>query len=108
MASGGIACVDDVPTVAHSAEHQRFLMKWYRAIGLAPFVVVLIIVLNFFPDSNSALLEVVLFASLIWPLAVVTYTLYLSVTVRCPVCKNRFGLADNCRSCNLPRHCNSL
>jgi len=102
-----IGCVDDVPAVARLAARQRFLMTWYHALGLAPFPVVLFIVLGFFPNSNSPILTSLVFASLLWPIAVVIYTVYLWLAVRCPICKNRFGLADNCRSCNLPRHCNS-
>jgi hypothetical protein len=104
---GAITCVDDVPAVARLAARQRFLMRSYQAVGLALFAVVLVIVLGFFPNSNNPILDVLMGASLIWILAVVIYTVYLSFAVRCPVCKNRFGIADNCRSCNLPRHCNS-
>ena len=102
-----IACVDDVPAVARLAARQRFLMKWYKPVGLAPFVVALIIALGFFPNSNSPILVDLVFGSLIWTLAVVVYTVYLWLGLRCPVCKNRFGLGENCRSCNLPRHSNS-
>ena len=107
VASGTITCLDDVPALARVAARQRFLMKWYQPVGLAPFVVVLVISLGFFPDSNSPILVFLVVASLVWTLAVVVYTVYLWVTLRCPVCKNRFGMADNCRSCKLPRHSNS-
>ncbi len=99
-----IACVDDVPALARLAARQRFFMRWYQALGLAPFAVVLIIVLGVFPNSSSPILEVLIFAALVWPLAVVIYTVYLWMTLRCPACHNRFGMGDNCRSCKLPRH----
>jgi hypothetical protein len=107
VVESAITCVDDVPALARVAARQRFLMRSYQAVGLAPFAVALVIVFGFFPNSNNPILDVLVGASLIWTLAVVTYTVYLSFAVRCPVCKNRFGIADNCRSCNLPRHCNS-
>jgi hypothetical protein len=105
--SATITCLDEVPALAQLAARQRFLMKGYQPVGLAPFVVVLVISLGFFPDSNSSILAFLFVASLVWTLAVVVYTVYLWVSLRCPVCKNRFGMADNCRSCKLPRHSNS-
>jgi hypothetical protein len=107
VAGRAITCVDDVPAAARLAARQRFFMRWYQAVGLAPLAVVVFVVFGFFPDSNSPILEAVVSAAVIWPLAVVIYTVYLWLALRCPVCKNRFGLADNCRSCNLPRHGNS-
>src|ERR1700722_5131810 len=45
-----------------------------------------------------------LMASLIWTLAVLSCTVYLQFALRCPVCKQGFGIAEKCRSCNLPWH----
>jgi len=99
-----ITCLDDVPDLARLAARQQFFLKWYQAVGLVPLGLFVFIVFRFFPNSNSSTLDVLVGASLIWPLLVVIYTAYLWLTLQCPACKNRFGLGENCRSCNLPRH----
>jgi hypothetical protein len=99
-----ITCLDDVPDLARLAARQQFFLKWYQAVGLVPLGLFVFIVFRFFPNSNSSALDALVGASLIWPLLVVIYTAYLWLTLQCPACKNRFGLGENCRSCNLPRH----
>jgi YcxB-like protein len=99
--TGTITCLDDVPVLARMAARQRFFMRWYQALGLAPFFVVGLLSGAF---NDSPVVDVVFVAALAWTFGVIVYTVYLWVSLRCPVCKNRFGIADNCRSCKLPRH----
>jgi hypothetical protein len=103
-ADDAITCLDDIPDVARLAARQQFLNKWYHALGLVPFGVFLFIEFAFDPNSNNRILVALVVLSLIWAGAVAGYAFYLLVAFRCPACKNRFGLGENCRSCNLPRH----
>lgn len=50
-----ITSLDDVPDCARLAARQLFLFKWYQAVALAPFIIVLIIRLKLFPNSHSKL-----------------------------------------------------
>jgi hypothetical protein len=99
-----IACMDDVPGVGRRAARQQFLAKWYRVFALAPFAAIIFIAFKFFPNSNSWTQVILVFVAIIWGLSVAGYAFYLMFAVRCLVCKSRFGLGENCRSCGLPRH----
>lgn len=101
-----ISCMDDVPAVARLAARQEFLTKWYRLLAMIPFGVVAFIESRYFTISYtySPLSLVLIFTSLAWTGGVLVYTVYLQVTLRCPVCKKRFGIGKKCRSCSLPRH----
>jgi hypothetical protein len=67
----GVRCMDDVPTVARIAARQQFLGRWYRPLAIAPFVVVVFVVLTFFPKSTSPILIGFVFASLMWAAGIV-------------------------------------
>src|SRR4029077_869197 len=104
-----ITCLDDVPSAARLAARQQFLSKWYRPVGIAPFAVLLFITLVIFGDSDSdSLLGRTLmnltFGSLLWTLFVVGYTFYLQFFFRCPRCRWRYGMGEQCNTCGLPRH----
>jgi hypothetical protein len=103
-AGNTLTCIDDIPTVARLAARQQFLNKWYRPLGLVPFSVLIFIDFIFLHGSNNGLLVALVFISLLCAGAVSGYAFYLLFAVKCPVCKNRFGLGENCSSCNLPRH----
>lgn len=100
----GIKCLDEAPSLARIAARQEFLTRWYKPVALAPFVVVLFVVLTFFPKSTSRIPIVFVFASLAWGMAIVAYSFFLMFAVRCPACSWRFGMSDKCMNCGLPRH----
>jgi hypothetical protein len=100
----GILCLDDAPSAARTATRQEFLRRWYRPIGLAPFVVVVFVTLKFFPNSTSPIPIYFVFASLFWVLVVVGYAFFLTFSLRCPVCGSWFGIGSKCRNCDLPKH----
>jgi hypothetical protein len=101
-----ITCMDDVPVVAQLAARQEFLTKWYRVLALVPFGAVGFIEARYFTVESSygPLSLVLVFGSMAWAGFIIGYTLYLQITVRCPVCEKRFGIGAKCRSCSLPRH----
>jgi hypothetical protein len=101
---GEISCLDEVPSLARIAARQQFLTRWYKAVALAPFVVVLFVVLTFFPKSTSRIPILFVFASLAWATAIVGYSFFLMFAVKCPACRWRFGMSDRCMNCGLPRH----
>jgi hypothetical protein len=86
------------------AARQQLLAKWYQAIAIAPFVIVVFVGLKFFGDSTNRFLDVLVGATLLWGVAVAVYTFYLFFFLKCPRCGWRFGSSTNCGSCNLPRH----
>jgi hypothetical protein len=100
-----IRCLDEVPSLARTSARQQFLTRWCKPVALAPFVVVLFVVLTFFPKSTSRIPTVFVFASLAWAMAIVGYSFFLMFAVRCPACSWRFGMGDRCMNCGLPRHC---
>ena len=102
--TGTVACLDDVFALGRLAARQRFFMTWYKALVLAPFFLVGLISGAVFHNSDSPVLDVIFYAAFAWTFGVIVYTVYLWLALRCPVCKNRFGIADKCRSCGLPRH----
>jgi hypothetical protein len=104
LSAQAVASVDDVPMVARLLARQQFFRKWYKPVALAPFALMLFIILKFFPNANGGFGTAVVFATLGWALAVVGYSFYLMFAVRCPACNSRYGIGQNCRSCNLPRH----
>lgn len=97
-------CLDDVPSLARLAARQQFFGRWYKAVALAPFVVVLFAVLTFFPKSTSQIPSIFVFASLVWAISVAGYSFFLMFAVRCPACGWKFGMSDQCMNCGLPRH----
>jgi hypothetical protein len=99
-----ITCLDDVPSSARQAAYQQFLAKWYTAVGLAPFGIVIFIALKWFADSTSRIWDVLVGATLTWAIAIAAYTFYLLFFLKCPRCECRFGSGGACRSCRLPRH----
>jgi hypothetical protein len=100
-----IKCLDEVPSLARIAARQQFLTRWYKPVALAPFAVVLFVVLTFFPKSTSRIPILFVFATLAWGMAVVGYSFFLMFAVRCPACSWRFGMSNKCMNCGLPRHC---
>jgi hypothetical protein len=104
LGEDAIKSVDDVPSVSRLANRQLFLNKWYKLVAMAPFLVVLVVSLWFFPNSSSRFLAALAIATVLWAAGVACYAFYLIFAVRCPRCHERFGLGENCKSCALPRH----
>lgn len=101
-----IKSLDDVPAVAGVAARQLFFVRWYRALALVPFTVVIFISLKFFADSPVGKFWLAaIYATLIWSIGVAVYAFYVTFCgVSCPVCGYRFGIGEQCRNCGLPRH----
>jgi hypothetical protein len=99
-----ISCLQDVPSVARLADRQLFLTRWYYAVGIAPFAVFIFTALKFFPNSTNRIFDVLVYLTLGWAFFVSVYTLYLMFAVRCPACNSRYGAAEQCGSCGLPRY----
>ena len=98
-----IHCLQDVPSVAQLADRQRFLMRWYYAVGIAPFAVLVFVVFKFFPNSTSRVFDYLIFLTLGWGIFIAVYSFYLMFAVRCPSCNSRYGSGDQCGGCGLPR-----
>jgi hypothetical protein len=84
----------------------KFLRKYWYAIAIAPFGVIVFVGLRFFGDSPSRLWDIPIAISLPWGLFVAFYALTLTVrtlSIRCPRCGWRFGFGDQCSSCGFPR-----
>lgn len=101
-----IKSLDDVPSVARRAARERFFIRRYHAVALAPFAVFIFISLKFFPDASAGNFWMGgLVATLVWAIAVVGYAFYVTFWgFSCPVCGWRFGAGEKCSSCGLPRH----
>ena len=103
-----IFCLQDVPTTARLADRQLLAMRWYHAIGIAPFAILLFVVFKFFPNSTSRIFDSLVFPSLGWAMFIAVYSFYLMFAVRCPACNSRYGSGEQCGSCGLPRYLQSL
>jgi hypothetical protein len=100
-----MSCLDDFPEVAKKLLWQQRISRKYVLIALAPFTIVLLVVLKFFPESTNRLSDSLIFLTLAWAMIVACYAFYsLFWGVRCPSCGSGFGIKDKCRSCGLPRH----
>ena len=94
QSQGEVTSLDDFPIAARLVTRQQFLVKWYRGLALAPFVVVLFVVLKFFPDSTSVIPVVLVEATLVWAIAIAGYSFYSTFFgVRCGRCGNRMDRA---------------
>ena len=100
----GVKCLDDEPSRARIAAREQLLGRWGKAIALAPFVVVLVVVQTFFPKSTSWIPFAFVEASMGWGLFVIGYYFYLLFTLKCPACGWKFGMGNKCMNCDLPRH----
>jgi Na+/H+-translocating membrane pyrophosphatase len=89
-----IACLDESPSVSRVAARQEFLNRWYRPVAIAPFIVVLVVVTAFFPNSHRTIQFGLGAAAMVWAGVVIGYAIYLRFSVRCPVCGWRFVSAD--------------
>ena len=97
--------LDVSPDLARLGNRQQFLLRWYQTIALAPLAILVLIGLRLFPDSGGRWADRIVLLTLSWPV-VAGCAMYLVMWggIRCPVCEQRFGSGDQCRSCNLPRH----
>jgi hypothetical protein len=101
-----VSCLEEWDKYARIVTKYRFWKRYYRVVALAPFAIIVFLVLRYFGESTSKVPVYIVGASLIWSLAVVFYALSLNVRsnfIRCPRCGLRFGLGDCCSSCGLPR-----
>jgi len=101
-----IKSLDDVPAVARLAARQAFFIRWYRAVALVPFTVLIFIALKFFSDTPAGNIWMdAIYATLGWAIAVAAYAFYITFWgFLCPVCGYRFGSGEKCKNCGLPRH----
>ena len=102
-----LSCLDEVPSRARQAARQQLLARWFYAIALAPFSVVVFVGLRFFADSRNRLFDALIGLTLAWAMGVAAYTFYMLFFMKCPRCGWRFGSGVACSSCKLPRHSDS-
>lgn len=86
-----LSCLDDDRSSARQAAHQELLARWWYAVALAPFFIVLFVGLKFFAESTSRVFDVLVGASLTWAIGIAAYTFYLICFLECPRCGWRFG-----------------
>jgi hypothetical protein len=101
-----ITCLDDVPKLARRSLWPQRIVGSYYIVGLAPVLIVIVIVLKFYGKSTDGTLITFVGMLLCWPFVVAVYAFYsLFWGVNCPVCNCGFGVREaGCRSCGLPRH----
>jgi hypothetical protein len=83
---------------------------WYVSVAV-PLVGGIVILLRFFPDSTRTVQNIVFGLIFAWIFLVITYSMTVLLRfllIRCPRCGWRFGPADFCGSCSLPRSRNKL
>lgn len=99
-------CLDESEPFKRLNRQMQVLRKYWYAIAIAPFAMIVFVGLRFFGDSPSPFWNIPIAVSLAWGLFVVRYGLILTVrtlSIRCPRCGWRFGLSDQCGSCSFPR-----
>jgi|HubBroStandDraft_6_1064221.scaffolds.fasta_scaffold16951_2 hypothetical protein len=99
-------CLDEWGPFARLNRQMQFLRKYWYAIAIVPFAVIVLVGLRVSGDSPRRFWDIPIAISLAWGLFVAIYALILTVrtlSIRCPRCGWRFGLADQCGSCGFPR-----
>ena len=100
------ACLEEWDKYSRLNTKDSFWMRYGRALALAPFTILIVVLLRYFSNTTSKVPDYFIWASLVWLLAVVLYALSVSTRIlfiRCPRCGYRFGLGTFCGSCGLPR-----
>ena len=72
-------CLDESEPSARLNRQMKFLRKYWYAIAIAPFAVIVFLGLRFFGDSSSRLWDIPIAISLAWGLFVAIYGLILTV-----------------------------
>jgi hypothetical protein len=68
----------DVPEASRPVPWQQFLRRWQGPIAFGPFAVFIFVTLKFFGNSPANWLFITLiFATIIWAVAIAGYALYL-------------------------------
>jgi hypothetical protein len=68
----------DGPETSNLAPWQQFVKKWQGPIAFGPFAVLIFVALKFFGSSRANwLFMALIFATVIWAVAVAGYALYL-------------------------------
>src|SRR5919108_5423905 len=102
------ACLADDPGYANAEKRLEFLKKYWYALALTPFSILLLIIFMWFANSSAGtLFDALVLGTLGWALAICGYCLWLIIRVlaaRCPRCGWRFGLGEQCSSCGSQRH----
>src|SRR5579864_507148 len=110
--STSLVCLADSPKYKTLDDRRRFLLKHWYALATAPFFLSIVIGVGVFPrivpDTAfwAGVAEILIFCALGSSFIVIFYALFAFASwflVRCPRCGWRFGLADFCGSCDLPR-----
>ena len=69
----------DTPEASSLAPWQQFLRKWQGPIAFGPFILLIFVTLKFFGNSPANWFFITLiFATIIWAVAVKGYALYLN------------------------------
>lgn len=107
-----LTCLSDEASYKRLDDKRRFLLKYYRALALGPFLLAVVLVLGVFPrilpDTAfwASVGEALVSGALGFSGLVIVYGLTIFFRwflIRCPRCGWRFGLGENCGSCGLPR-----
>jgi hypothetical protein len=99
--------LDEWPSYASFSKKKQFWQKYYRPLALGPFAVAIFVGIRFLDDSHYQLGVDLVFASLAWAGFVIFYSLSFmvrAISMKCPRCGWRYGMAEECGSCGLPRH----
>src|SRR5262245_33527459 len=104
LANGNLHCLEDCADYSRLNRRNLFMWKYYRVLAILPFA----LTLAFLRATKAwyGLGSAMVYASLVWALALVVYLFILFVRLRlfrCPRCGWRFGGSIRCGSCDLPR-----
>lgn len=99
--------LDDDPRYAQLTERVRFINRYWRAMAMGPFLVIVILAALLYRESIGRLPDVLLIMAAAWIMFLAIYCLSQiarDLFYRCPRCHWRFGLGKVCGSCSLPRN----
>ena len=90
-----------IPSLECRAARRQFLTAWCCAIGLGPFVAVVVVLFAFLPDADGPVALGSFLLSLAWGIGTFGYTLFLAWTIPCPACDSRIGSSNKCSDAEL-------
>jgi hypothetical protein len=108
----GLVCLADSQKYKTLDRKRRVLLERWYALATVPFFLSIVVGVGVFPrlvpDTAfwAGVAESLVLGALGWSFIVIFYALFVCISwflVRCPRCGWRFGLGDNCGSCDLPR-----
>jgi len=99
-----VRCLQEWDKYPPFQRRAAFFKRFWSVLAIGPFFVVLVVIFQYFSTSASKLLLALVFAALVWAVAVSAYAAFLNFRgIDCPKCGARFGRGAKCGSCGLPR-----